>query len=292
MKNAAWVLVISFILPHILNIYNLKLVKTHGSYQVLTVMFMMKVCAGILLFGLVNSTGGNNPSNLLTSTVQNAMADMQTLDEKLGFIQIDDVNLRDLKTNQNYSIFENANLVPEVTFRQNKKNRAKNRDRENRHRETREIQEFDPHQFLQEVESVSAKNVARSHGQKLNITPSFEGDSGIRIEDYYRVLLMIYILFNRVLTEGVCKLLDLPLADLCDEDRVTRGRNTSAALSGTISLFSKPGQSIAALLGHFFLGGNHSPDRVLELMYGTPIFLGVVQCLFWSQYNLHKVYSL
>merc|ERR1712157_447249 len=104
--------------------------------------------------------------------------------------------------------------------------------------------------------------------------------------------IMIYILFNRVLTECACKLLDLPLTDLCDEDRITRSRNTAAALSGTLSLFTKPGQSIAALIGHFFLAGGHKPEKILQLMYGAPIFLGVIQCLFWSQYNLHKVYSL
>ena len=211
MQNAAWVLVISFILPHILNIYNLKLVKTHGSYQVLTVMFMLKVVSGILLFGLVNSgvDGGASESALTARATDHG----------------------------------NTNQITK-----------------------------DSHQ------SISTNLVSR-------------------VEEVYRVLLMIYILFNRVLTEGVCKLLDLPLADLCDEDRITRGRNTSAALSGTLNLFTKPGQSMAALAGHFFLGtgGKNSiidADRVLEIMYGAPIFLGVIQCLFWSQYNLHKVYSL
>merc|ERR1711881_322396 len=46
----SWLLVISFILPHMLNLYNLKLVERFGAYQVITIMFMLKVLAGVILF--------------------------------------------------------------------------------------------------------------------------------------------------------------------------------------------------------------------------------------------------
>ena len=80
----------------------------------------------------------------------------------------------------------------------------------------------------------------------------------------------------------------VPLADLCDEDRMLRGRNAAAALSGTISLFGKPGQSLAPLIGHFLLHDNQSKENVVKVMYLVPITLGVLQCLLWSQFNLTK----
>lgn len=166
----SWLLVISFILPHMLNLYNLKLVERFGAYQVITIMFMFKVLAGVILF---------------FATV--------------------------------------------------------NRD--------------DPESL----------------------------DTMVLV-----CLLIGYIIFNRVLTEGVCKLLSLPLADLCDEDRMLRGRNAAAALSGTISLFGKPGQSLAPLIGHFLLHDNQSKENVVKVMYLVPITLGVLQCLLWSQFNLTK----
>ena len=50
MIPTSWLLVISFILPHMLNLYNLKLVERFGAYQVITIMFMLKVLAGVILF--------------------------------------------------------------------------------------------------------------------------------------------------------------------------------------------------------------------------------------------------
>jgi len=170
MVPASWLLVISFILPHVINLYNLKLVERHGSYQVITMMFMLKILAGVVLF----------------------------------FATVNRENL------------ENIN--------------------------------------------------------------SF----GLLI------LLVGYMVFNRVLTEGVCKLLSLPLADLCDEDRMLRGRNASAALSGTISLFGKPGQSLAPLIGHFLLSDKDSKESIIHVMYLVPITIGVLQCILWSQYNLSR----
>jgi len=174
MPSSVWLLVSSFILPHVLNLYNLRLIENYGSYQVITVMFIVKISAGVILYAAV-------------------------------------INRQD----------------PE------------------------------------------------------NITGSW----------FLYIFIMTYIVFNRVLTEGICKLLSFPLADLCDEDRVTKGRNASAALSGTLSLFSKPGQSIAPLIGHFFLYNDQSKANVLRVMYFVPIVVGVIQCLLWSQYNLRPLRS-
>lgn len=61
----------------------------------------------------------------------------------------------------------------------------------------------------------------------------------------------VYVASNRVFTEGTCKLLALVISDLVDEDCVLHGRSqpVSALIFGTASLLSKPGQTLAPLLG-------------------------------------------
>ena len=65
-----------------------------------------------------------------------------------------------------------------------------------------------------------------------------------------------FLLFsNRVFTEGTCKLLNLVISDLVDEDYVKFQRHNpaSALLFGMSSLLAKPGQTIAPLLGTWLL---------------------------------------
>lgn len=65
----------------------------------------------------------------------------------------------------------------------------------------------------------------------------------------------LFLLSNRVFTEGTCKLLNLIISDLVDEDFVLHNRKQaiSALIFGTAALFSKPGQTIAPLLGTWLL---------------------------------------
>lgn len=60
---------------------------------------------------------------------------------------------------------------------------------------------------------------------------------------------------NRIFTEGTCKLLNLIISDMVDEDFVlhNRERPVSALLFGTSSLLSKPGQTLAPLFGTLML---------------------------------------
>ena len=60
---------------------------------------------------------------------------------------------------------------------------------------------------------------------------------------------------NRVFTEGTCKLLNLIISDLVDEDFVLHNRKQaiSALIFGTSALFSKPGQTFAPLIGTWLL---------------------------------------
>jgi hypothetical protein len=73
-----------------------------------------------------------------------------------------------------------------------------------------------------------------------------------------------------VFTEGCCKLLNLVVSDLIDEDSVLHSRETSisALIFGTTNLFTKPGQSLAPLIGTYYMarhcdGFIFSPSKVL-----------------------------
>ena len=56
-------------------------------------------------------------------------------------------------------------------------------------------------------------------------------------------------------TEGTCKLLNLVISDLVDEDYVLHHRQqaVSALMFGTAALLSKPGQTLAPLIGTWLL---------------------------------------
>nr|XP_033799700.1 transmembrane protein 180 [Geotrypetes seraphini] len=68
-------------------------------------------------------------------------------------------------------------------------------------------------------------------------------------------LLCIFIASNRVFTEGTCKLLNLVITDLVDEDFVLNHRKqaASALLFGMVALVTKPGQTFAPLIGTWLL---------------------------------------
>ncbi|KAM4635855.1 transmembrane protein 180 [Discoglossus pictus] len=68
-------------------------------------------------------------------------------------------------------------------------------------------------------------------------------------------LLCIFIASNRVFTEGTCKLLNLVITDLVDEDFVLNRRKqaASALLFGMVALVTKPGQTFAPLVGTWLL---------------------------------------
>ncbi|XP_053306376.1 transmembrane protein 180 [Spea bombifrons] len=68
-------------------------------------------------------------------------------------------------------------------------------------------------------------------------------------------LLCIFIASNRVFTEGTCKLLNLVITDLVDEDLVLNRRKqaASALMFGMVALVTKPGQTFAPLIGTWLL---------------------------------------
>lgn len=125
-------------------------------------------------------------------------------------------------------------------------------------------------------------------------------------------LLCIFIASNRVFTEGTCKLLNLVITDLVDEDFVLNRRQqaASALLFGMVALVTKPGQTFAPLLGTWLLclyTGYDIFERnsVAEvpiaaaavpvplrqgcfyLLVFVPISCALLQLLAWSRFTLH-----
>ncbi|XP_063019383.1 transmembrane protein 180 isoform X2 [Melospiza melodia melodia] len=131
-------------------------------------------------------------------------------------------------------------------------------------------------------------------------------------------LLCIFIASNRVFTEGTCKLLNLVVTDLVDEDLVLNRRKqaASALLFGMVALVTKPGQTFAPLIGTWLLceytgydifqrnplnnvvsaQPKLEPAMALEptlrqgcfyLLVFVPIACALLQLLSWSQFSLH-----
>lgn len=102
----------------------------------------------------------------------------------------------------------------------------------------------------------------------------------------------VFVISNRVFTEGTCKLINLVISDLVDEDCVLHNRcqAVSALMFGTAAFLSKPGQTFAPLLGTWLLFVNtgmciilfnyHKVELkikvILKNMFGTVEFLKTV----------------
>ncbi|NXS99817.1 MF13A protein, partial [Jacana jacana] len=131
-------------------------------------------------------------------------------------------------------------------------------------------------------------------------------------------LLCFFIASNRVFTEGTCKLLNLVVTDLVDEDLVLNRRKqaASALLFGMVALVTKPGQTFAPLIGTWLLSAytgydifqrnplssvvsaqpKLEPAAALEptlrqgcfyLLVLVPITCALLQLLSWWQFSLH-----
>ncbi|XP_052772156.1 transmembrane protein 180-like [Mya arenaria] len=128
-------------------------------------------------------------------------------------------------------------------------------------------------------------------------------------------LLCVFIASNRVFTEGTCKLLNLVISDLVDEDFVLHHRHqpVSALMFGTAALLSKPGQTLAPLVGTWLLakqtghdifesgraagsikiqGGLDSAQQeeykqgCFHLLVYIPVVCAITQLLVWTQFSL------
>ncbi|GAB5371420.1 hypothetical protein AAMO2058_001578400 [Amorphochlora amoebiformis] len=65
----------------------------------------------------------------------------------------------------------------------------------------------------------------------------------------------IYLALNRITTEGVCKLMDLAISDLADEDFVVNKRKQPlpALIFGSFSFLARIGQSLGPIIGFWLI---------------------------------------
>lgn len=80
-------------------------------------------------------------------------------------------------------------------------------------------------------------------------------------------------------TEGTCKLLSLVISDLVDEDVVlhSRPQAVSALIFGTAALVSKPGQTLAPVIGTWILALQTGSYFLLLYAYFCRI-ISVLRC--------------
>ncbi|EDV22679.1 uncharacterized protein TRIADDRAFT_28293 [Trichoplax adhaerens] len=125
-------------------------------------------------------------------------------------------------------------------------------------------------------------------------------------------LLCLFIVSNRIFTEGICKLLNLAISDLIDEDYVQFNRKEpiSALMFGVAAFISKPGQTIAPLVGSWMIESvtgkslfktdfgeikisNDNEMKIVDfrqgcfnVLVGISIGCAIAQIVTWSFYEL------
>ena len=122
-------------------------------------------------------------------------------------------------------------------------------------------------------------------------------------------LACIFILGNRVVSECICRLFPLVLSDLTDEDMFLqqRGKSMSGSIVGSVNLFSKPGQSLAPILGFYLLSdhvmngkdalfqsdgvvGVDTRLQMSQIVALVPLLCTAAEWLLWRRYTLHGKY--
>ena len=111
------------------------------------------------------------------------------------------------------------------------------------------------------------------------------------------------IFSNRIFTEGLCKVLNLVQSEIVDEDYVLSRRKhpVAALVSGTISLVTKPGQTLAPIIGTALISylststetvqttAHASKSSQMAIFYTiiwVPIVCAGLQIAMWTQYKL------
>ena len=129
----------------------------------------------------------------------------------------------------------------------------------------------------------------------------------------YQIFICLFIVSNRIFTEGTCKLLNLIITDLVDEDYVLNKRKTpiSALIFGTTSFLAKPGQTLAPLIGTYLIASTTGVDLFslkspldairsssqendvyrngcFQILILIPIVCAFLQLLSWHKFDLHS----
>ena len=96
---------------------------------------------------------------------------------------------------------------------------------------------------------------------------------------------------NRIFTEGICKLFDLIIADLIDEDQYLHRRTfpLPALIFGLMTFLSKPGQTLAPIVSSRLLyASDPQPTSLFTHLILIPILCSFSQLLLWRNFTLHS----
>jgi len=120
-------------------------------------------------------------------------------------------------------------------------------------------------------------------------------------------LACVFILGNRVVSECICRLFPLVLSDLADEDMYLqqRGKSMSGSIVGSVNLFSKPGQSLAPMMGFYLVSTKFSTSELFasdgdvsvttkmhisQIVALVPLLCTTAEWFLWRRYTLHGSY--
>ncbi len=93
----------------------------------------------------------------------------------------------------------------------------------------------------------------------------------------------LYFFSNRIFTEGICKLFDLIITDLIDEDQYIHQRISPlpTLIFGTMTFLAKPGQTFASIISSRLV---YSLNNLLII----PILCSLCQIILWKKFTLHN----
>jgi hypothetical protein len=102
----------------------------------------------------------------------------------------------------------------------------------------------------------------------------------VNIFHYLQILIIYLFSSNRIFTEGICKLFDLIITDLIDEDQYLHQRISPlpTLIFGTMTFLSKPGQTFASIIS----------SRSLENFLLIPMICSLCQIILWKKFILHN----
>ncbi|CAF4294256.1 unnamed protein product, partial [Rotaria sp. Silwood2] len=104
------------------------------------------------------------------------------------------------------------------------------------------------------------------------------------------LLLCLFLVSNRMFTEGICKLCDLIITDLIDEDQFIYKRTSPlpALIFGTMAFLSKPGQTLAPIISsRLFYSFNNQQQALFNNVIMIPIICSLCQIILWRKFTLH-----
>jgi Na+/melibiose symporter-like transporter len=96
---------------------------------------------------------------------------------------------------------------------------------------------------------------------------------------------------NRMFTEGICKLFDLIITDMIDEDQFIHQRISPlpTLIFGTMTFLSKPGQTLAPIISsRLFYSLDNQRKNLFYYLVMIPILCSLCQIILWRKFTLHS----